>query len=176
MPRNIEIKATVEDFRRIQGLIETLADQGPTELNQIDTFFGCRDGRLKLREFGQGTAELIFYRRPNVPGPKASEYSICPVGDPAALKEILNSANGILAIVRKRRLLYLAGRTRIHLDQVEDLGAFLELEVVLTPTQMTEDGINVAEGLMRDLEIGEDQLVDMAYVDLLLKGTSRFSS
>jgi len=172
MQRNIEIKARVEDLGSIRGLVEAVVDHGPTIMHQADTFFGCPEGRLKVREFGTGVGELIFYRRLDVSGPRESTYSICSVGDPAALKEILNSTNGILGIVKKKRLLYMAGQTRIHLDQVEGLGVFLELEVVLAPTQTPEAGMAVAKGLMRDLGIDEDQLVSKAYVDLLLAGAS----
>lgn len=86
MPRNIEIKATAEDPAALQRRVEAIADQGPTKLQQIDTFFGCSTGRLKLREFGESPAELIYYRRSNIAGPKESSYFVAPVPDPGVLK------------------------------------------------------------------------------------------
>ena len=167
MPRNIEIKATVEDPSDLKRRVEAIADQEPTELHQIDTFFRSSNGRLKLREFGDGPAELIYYRRSNVAGPKESSYFVTPMPDPEKMRQILDAANGTLGIVKKRRLLYLIGQTRVHLDQVEGLGSFMELEVVLQDHQTTDDGVAIAQDLMTKLNILEDQLVDTAYFDLL---------
>ena len=167
MPRNIEIKATVEDPAALQRRVEAIADQGPTELQRVDTFFQCSSGRLKLREFGDAPAELIYYRRPNTTGPSESTYFISPAPDPEALKQILANTNGTLGVVKKRRLLFLIGQTRVHLDQVEGLGSFVELEVVIQNNQTTDDGVVIAQDLMEKLPIQEDQLVDAAYFDLL---------
>lgn len=86
MPRNIEIKATVEDPSALQRRVEAIADQGSTTLHQVDTFFSCSTGRLKLREFGDSPAELIYYRRSDHAGPKESSYFVAPVPDPGVLK------------------------------------------------------------------------------------------
>ncbi|RLE26913.1 MAG: adenylate cyclase [Acidobacteria bacterium] len=170
MPRNIEIKATVEDPAALQRRVEAIADQEQTELQQVDTFFQCSTGRLKLREFGDSPAELIYYQRSNKAGPKESSYFVAPVPDPGVMKQLLDAADGTLGVVKKRRLLYLIGQTRIHLDQVEGLGSFMELEVVLQDHQATDDGVVIAQDLMKRLDIREDQLVDTAYFDLLHGG------
>jgi predicted adenylyl cyclase CyaB len=83
------------------------------------------------------------------------------------MRQLLDAANGTLGVVKKQRLLYLIGQTRVHLDQVEELGYFVELEVVLEDRQATDDGIMIAQDLMKKLDIREDQLVDTAYFDLL---------
>lgn len=173
MPRNIEIKAAVEDLSTMQRRIEAIADQGPKELQQVDTFFHCSDGRLKLREFDASPSELIYYRRPNTAGPKESVYFVSAVPDTRVMKKILEIANGTLGVVKKRRLLYLVAQTRVHLDQVEGLGSFMELEVVLQDHQTTDDGVVIAQDLMKKLDIREDQLVDTAYFDLLHGGSQR---
>ncbi|KAM6385893.1 adenylate cyclase CyaB-like isoform 1-T1 [Alca torda] len=86
---------------------------------------------------------------------------------------VLGQALGVLGVVRKERLLYLVGQTRVHLDHVEGLGDFLELEVVLTEEQTLEDGERVARQLMKELGIEEQDLISGAYMDLLLaKGES----
>ncbi|PKU28596.1 c-jun-amino-terminal kinase-interacting protein 2 [Limosa lapponica baueri] len=86
---------------------------------------------------------------------------------------VLGQALGVLGVVRKERLLYLVGQTRVHLDSVEGLGDFLELEVVLTEEQTVEDGERVAQQLMKELGIEEQDLISGAYLDLLLaKGQS----
>jgi predicted adenylyl cyclase CyaB len=167
MPRNIEIKARLDDFDATARLAAALADQGPTALAQDDTFFRCQNGRLKLRVFADTTGELIFYRRPDQAGPKESVYQIVPVADPDALREALTQAYGQVGRVRKHRTLFLAGRTRVHLDRVESLGDYLELEVVLTDAEPAEHGVREAHDLMRRLGVGPAQLIEAAYVDLL---------
>jgi predicted adenylyl cyclase CyaB len=169
MARNIEIKARAADLAQTELRARTLADQGPFELAQDDTFFVCASGRLKLRELAPDQGELIFYRRADVPGPKLSEYTMVATSTPAQLRALLTEAFGVLGRVRKRRRLYLAGQTRIHLDQVEGLGSFVELEVVLDDHQTPADGEAVAERLLTRLGVANADLVSGAYIDHLLR-------
>ena len=167
MPRNIEIKARVAQPSRLLDDILEIADRGPTVFAQDDTFFACPAGRLKLRMFSATEGQLIFYRRDDLAGPKLSEYVIASTGEPDAMRGVLTLAYGIVSRVRKTRTLCFVGSTRIHLDDVEELGYFLELEVVLTPEQTIEEGQSIAEDLMRKLSIEPSTLVRRAYVDLL---------
>lgn len=167
MARNIEIKARVLDHERLAALAQGLADQGPVELLQDDTFFNTSSGRLKLRVFADGQAELIYYERIDHDGPKTSSYRIVTVTDPDGLREALQLAWGLRGRVRKRRQLYLVGRTRIHLDEVEGLGHYMELEVVLAEGEDTAIGEAEAHRLMAALGIGPESLVSGAYIDLL---------
>lgn len=167
MARNIEIKARLGHIGDIEPRAAALADQGPVPIAQDDTFFACPNGRLKLRAFADGTGELIFYRRADQAGPKTSFYVRTPTADPAGLREALTLAHGQAGRVRKQRKLYIAGRTRIHLDVVEGLGHFLELEVVLAEGDQPADGEREAEALMRALGIAPGQLLEAAYVDLM---------
>ena len=168
MNRNVEIKAKVADLAAVRRTVERLADKGPVVLEQEDTFFHCLEGRLKLRCFRDGTpAELIAYRRGDAAGPKESRYVIYRTSDPQGLLAVLSAALEVRAVVRKRRTLYLIGPTRVHLDEVEGLGQFVELEVVLQPGQAVADGVAVAHDIMARLGIPQDQLVEKAYVDLL---------
>jgi adenylate cyclase class IV/uncharacterized glyoxalase superfamily protein PhnB len=171
MPRNIEIKARVVDPSALAAKVVALASEGPTLIEQDDTFFACSGGRLKLRAFPGGTGELIFYRRADQAGPKESFYVRSPTPSPDSLREALTLAHGQAGRVRKKRRLYLVGRTRVHLDEVEQLGHFLELEVVLADGESAEDGMGEAHALITSLGIEPAQLVDQAYVDLLLPGT-----
>ena len=167
MARNIEIKARIASVAVLTEHAAALADGGPTEILQDDTFFNCPSGRLKLRSFANNTGELIFYRRSDERGPKQSFYIRTPTTDPDSLRETLALAYGMVGRVKKHRTLYLAGRTRIHLDVVENLGDFLELEVVLRDDEPLDIGVREAEDLMRRLGVEPSQLVDRAYVDLL---------
>jgi predicted adenylyl cyclase CyaB len=169
MARNIEIKARIDSVERVALIAAKLADSGPIEIAQDDTFFRCGNSadRLKLRTFAPDRAELIFYRRTNSSGPKESFYLISPTTTPDTLRESLTLAWGQSGRVRKQRRLFLVGRTRVHLDRVEGLGEFLELEVVLEEGESAEAGVAEAHALMAQLGIGTDQLVQGAYVDLL---------
>ena len=167
MPRNVEIKAAVDDLSVVQRVVESIADEGPIELHQTDTFFSCTNGWLKVRELSGASAELIYYQRTDEAGPRESVFLIAPVSEPERTKQILSASNGSLGMVKKRRLLYLIGQTRVHLDQVEGLGQFVELEVVLQGNQSTDEGVAVANGLMEALNIHQGQLIDSAYFDLL---------
>jgi predicted adenylyl cyclase CyaB len=167
MPSNIEIKAAVADLPRIAALVAAMSDTPPTPLKQRDTFFGWPTGRLKLREFDTGESELIFYNRADVTGTKQSHYEITPVADAASLKRLLRQAFGETAVVEKTRVLSLIGQTRVHLDDVNGLGTFLELEVVLRPDQSPEEGHAIAADLMSRLGIQESDLIATAYADML---------
>jgi predicted adenylyl cyclase CyaB len=169
MSRNIEIKARIESVEACVAKIAAVADEGPTDIAQDDTFFRCDTGRLKLRAFSDATGELIYYRRANQYGPKESFYVRSPTSSPDSLRECLSLAYGQVGRVRKHRKLYLAGRTRIHLDAVEQLGHFLELEVVLADDERAEVGVREARVLMEKLGIEARHLIDDAYVDLLAR-------
>ena len=169
MPRNIEIKARITSVEALSPTVAALATEGPIEIAQDDTFFRCASGRLKLRTFSATAGELIFYRRANQQGPKESFYVRTPTPSPASLREALTLAYGQDGRVVKHRTLYLVGRTRVHLDRVEGLGHFLELEVVLNEVESVEAGILEAHALMALLGVQPSALVDTAYVDLLAK-------
>lgn len=169
MPANIEIKARVSDPEELLAKARALSGSEPEIILQTDTFFHAETGRLKIREFADGTGELISYHRPDGEGPKTSSYGIAPTSDARALKDVLAAALPLRGVVQKKRLLFLAGRTRIHLDQVEGLGTFMELEVVLAEGDDPKDGEREAAGLMKKLGIEPEDLVSGAYIDLLEK-------
>src|SRR3972149_5605825 len=135
MPANIEIKARARNFPDLRRRAEELSQVPPSLIPQEDTFFNVPEGRLKLRQLGHDHGQLVFYRRTDASGPKRSDYLLADTSDPSALKAALTAALGVRGVVRKTRFLYMVGQTRIHLDEVEGLGEFMELEVVLHPGQ-----------------------------------------
>jgi adenylate cyclase class IV len=167
MARNVEIKARIDGIEALLPRARALADGPDVRIEQDDTFFHCAQGRLKLREFGDGTGELIHYERADTAGPKLSDHVRAPTAEPAALRDALTRAHGAIGRVRKTRWLLMAGPTRIHLDRVEELGDFIELEVVLRDGQSAADGEAIAERLLNQLDIARDQHVAGAYLDLL---------
>lgn len=169
MPRNVEIKARIASVAALAPLAAAIADQAPVEISQDDTFFPCRAGRLKLRAFAGGEGELIFYRRADQYGPKESFFLVSKTADAAVLRDVLSHAYSQSARVVKHRTLYLAGRTRIHLDRVAGLGEFLEVEVVLAADESVEAGVRTAHDIMEKLGVTPEQLIDGAYVDMLAR-------
>lgn len=136
-------------------------------IRQDDTFLACATGRLKLRDYCNGQGKLIAYERVDDTGPRLSSYTRLTTEDPIGLRDALARSLGITGRVRKSRTLYLSGRTRIHLDFVEDLGNHMELEVVLTEDEAPDAGHSEAKQLIRQLGVSRDQLCAGAYVDLL---------
>jgi adenylate cyclase class IV len=168
MPRNIEIKARITSVEALLRTAQALADGLAVTINQDDTFFTVPHGRLKLREFADGTAELIHYHRADSKDSKASDYVRVPAADPAALRLALQRACGVQGRVQKQRLLLMVGQTRIHLDRVQGLGDFMELEVVLQPGQTDAEGAAVAEALMTALGLASAPRLAGAYLDMLV--------
>ena len=173
MPANIEIKARLPDLEAVKARAEALSDAPVEVIPQEDTFFNVPRGRLKLRELAPDRAQLVYYERGDVAGPKRSDYILAGTSEPAALKAALSAALGVRGVVRKRRYLYLAGQTRIHLDEVEGLGTFMELEVVLRPGQTDAEGQVIAEGLLGKLGVKESDLIEGAYMDLIEAGSGK---
>ena len=168
MPQNVEIKARVNDWDRLVAAAEKAADGPVTVIHQRDVFYKTPKGRLKMRFFDDGKGELIFYERPDEDGAKACDYHIHPTDSPATLHGVLCSSPGIAGEVEKTRHLYMAGQTRIHLDEVEGLGKFMELEVVLKEGQGIEEGENIANELFeKTLGLDPASRVSGAYIDLL---------
>ena len=167
MSTNVELKAKAQDFASQRNLAEELSCGKAKFLEQIDVFFNVPEGRLKLRELSPDHGELIYYRRPNQREKKVSNYSIVKSDQPKMLASILSDAYGVCGIVRKRRWLYIVGQTRIHFDDVDDLGYFIELEVVLNEGQTVDEAELVAEFFKRKLGIRDEDLISSAYLDLI---------
>ena len=167
MPRNVEIKARVHDIEALRLRAADLAEGPVRIIDQLDTFYITPRGRLKLRVLAPDRCELIQYTRADDSTAKTSTYDIVRANDPSSFSRILESALPIRGVVTKTRHLYLIGQARIHLDEVEGLGTFMELEVVLSKGQTTEYGAAIADDLMAKLGIQKEDLISGAYIDLL---------
>jgi homotetrameric cytidine deaminase len=165
--RNVELKASDPDPARTLELALKLGASDEGEISQRDTYFGGSRARVKLREQTPGEDELIAYRRPDGDDAKVSDYLRVEVTDAAALKEALDAAYGTKVVVAKKRRLLLWENVRIHLDDVEGLGAYMELEGLVDGD---DDGParERVERLRRELEIDDANLVAAGYSDLLL--------
>jgi homotetrameric cytidine deaminase len=164
--RNVELKAVDPDPARSLAVARDLGAEDRGILRQRDTYFRTRSGRLKLREEEPGGATLIQYDRPDAAQARESRYRLTAVPDPEELRASLDAALGTLVVVDKERRLLLWEGVRIHLDTVEGLGSFVELEgVAPDASDLSAEHDKVAR--LRDaLQVG-DVLTD-SYSDQLL--------
>ncbi len=165
---NVEIKAKCRDSNRVRNYLlnNGAAYKGTDE--QTDTYFNVPHGRLKLRE-GNIENNLIFYDRGNQAGPKDSHFHLVKVEDANGLKEVLTKANKIKIIVRKRREIYYIANVKFHIDEVPELGSFIEIEAGnlladLSAVQLREQ----CNFYLHELGIKNEDLVEVSYSDMLL--------
>lgn len=168
--RNIELKARLRDLAGARETAERLAKERPGTQHQLDTYFRCPTGRLKLREITTDDgerAELIYYHRADQASAKASDYRIVPVSDPIAFRELITAAFGVIVGVEKRREVFLYHNVRIHLDEVTDLGHFLEFEAVLGDEIDDQTGHEQVAWLKEQFGIADADLLNGSYADML---------
>ncbi|XP_038220991.1 uncharacterized protein LOC119838921 [Zerene cesonia] len=170
--RNVEIKARVHKHDEICKIAEELSGAPPKVIKQDDTFYNVPNGRLKLRIYGDSSATLVRYDRNDEGGPKLCDYdllefTVSESEKSKKLDKMLKQCLGERGRVVKERKLYMVGQTRIHIDTVDNLGHFMELEVVLRPEQSVEDGQVIARDLQSKLGVKDEDLIDCAYMDLI---------
>src|ERR1700744_974214 len=168
---NVEIKARDADPDATVARCQALGAVDHGVLHQRDTYFSGRHGRLKLRVQDEAAAELIAYRRPDAEQAQESAFVRAPAAEPAVLREALGAALGETVMVVKGRRLFEWEPVRIHLDDVEGLGTFIELEAMVGPGLNTrEEAAEKGARLRSELAISDDALVAVGYSDLLLEG------
>src|ERR687897_1927826 len=173
--RNVELKARDPDPARSLERALALGAEDRGEIRQRDTYFARARGRVKLRELetrgSPSWDELIEYSRADSADARTSTYQRVPVADAAPLREALEAAYGTLVTVTKRRRLLLWQGVRIHLDEVEGLGSYLELEAVADPDSDLSGEREKVERLRAELGIEDANLVGASYSDLLLSAS-----
>jgi homotetrameric cytidine deaminase len=165
--RNVELKARDPHPDRTLERALAVGAEDHGELRQRDTYFTVRHGRLKLREEEPGGAWLVGYERADAARARTSAYRLVEVTDPEGLRAALEETLGTRAIVVKRRRLLLWNDVRIHLDDVDRLGRFVELEAVAsTGSDLAREHELVAR-LRAELEIADDAVIAAGYAELL---------
>lgn len=167
MKRNIELKARCKSLSAAREAARAMGAEQAGILEQRDTYFVAKHGRLKLRETSGKPAELIAYARDNAAAVRGSDYQLVSVPDPAALIAALTAALGLRGAVIKRRELWMWQGVRIHLDEVAGLGTFVELEAVMGADEPDEIGQQKVAVLREQLGIADEDLVGVSYSDLL---------
>lgn len=166
---NIEIKARCDQPDRIRTILKNHnADYKGTD-HQIDTYFEVPEGRLKLR---QGTIEnnLIFYKRDNQSGPKSSSINLVPAEHPQKLYALLDNALNTKVVVDKQREIYFIDNVKFHIDEVKELGSFVEIEAIDEDATIGEKKLRQQCQKYIDLfNISDEQLLSHSYSDMLLE-------
>ena len=173
-PVNIEIKARCADHAPLRAILEAHRARYIGQDHQVDTYFKVPDGRLKLRQ-GNIENSLIHYRRPDQDGPKQSDILITPV-DPfhaESLKAILTASAGVQVVVDKRRHIFFIDNVKFHLDKVDGLGTFVEIEAIDRRGKVGVEKLREqCEHFMQLLNIKEEDLVARSYSDMIGEGAS----
>lgn len=167
--RNVELKVRLPDLEKVRRVACELATQRLGTQQQVDTYFRVAHGRLKLRVINGEHAQLVWYERPDQVAAKTSHYRLVDVADPAGLTAALDAACGRLIEIVKQREIYLFHNVRIHLDEVRELGCFLEFEAVLQPGEAIDKGERQVALLAERFGLAADQQIAASYSDLLLE-------
>lgn len=165
---NIEIKARCNRPESIRKILKQHHAEFKGVDHQIDTYFNCQHGRLKLRE---GTIEhhLIHYDREDKPGPKKSLVTLYRPNPRSDLKQVLNRAMGVLVIVDKKREIYFIDNVKFHIDEVKYLGSFVEIEAIDSDRAMGQEKLQaLCEKYIDLFELKEEDFIHLSYSDLLL--------
>lgn len=164
--KNLEFKANCDSLDVLRQRLANFQAEHRRTMKQLDTYFNVPQGRLKLREINTDKAEFIYYERSDLAESRYSNYQICDIPEPIAFKQIATTALGVKGVVEKKRELWMFGDTRIHLDEVKNLGQFVELETVIH--NQTEAEAQAEHQLVKEaLGIQEADLVSVSYSDLI---------
>ena len=164
---NVEIKAKCQNAAQIERILLANNAKFIGIDHQIDTYFNVSNGRLKLRE-GNIENHLIHYHRSNQEGPKASEVLLYKSDPTSNLKAILNNSLGIFVVVDKQRKIFFIDNVKFHIDNVTELGAFMEIEAIDTDGSIGQEKLEKqCAYFIKLLGIEEKDLVAVSYSDLL---------
>lgn len=167
--KNVEIKAKSNNHEAIRKYLNDRGAEYKGVDHQVDTYFVVPNGRLKLRQ-GNVENNLIFYNRSNQSGPKQSDIAFSKVAPDSNIREVLEMALGVLVEVDKKREIYFIENVKFHIDTVEHLSTFMEIEAI------DYDGSIGIEKLreqcsfyMNELQIQRGDLLTSSYSDMLLE-------
>ncbi len=171
---NVEVKAKCSNPEAIKALLKVRGARYIGTDHQVDTYFKASRGRLKLRE-GEVENALVYYEREDKKGPKKSEVMLLKIDrkSSALLKEILSKVLGVLTVVEKRREIFFIGNVKFHIDHIEGLGAFIEIEAIDVDGSIGEEKLlEQCKFFMELFNISLKDLISTSYSDLLQRNSS----
>jgi len=168
MSLNVEIKAKTRHPEFIRTYLKNNRAEFTGVDLQTDTYFSVPTGRLKLRE-GNIENNLIYYERRDAPGMKESSFQLVAVADAKALKDVLTKSLGIKIVVKKKREIYYIGNVKFHIDEVEKLGSYAEIEASDLYADVPKEELQKqCDFYLREFKIREEDLISVSYSDMLV--------
>jgi adenylate cyclase, class 2 len=168
MHLNVEFKAHCSNPDEVREILQREGAEYRGRDHQIDVYFNVPHGRLKLRK-GNIENSLIGYERENHAGTKQSKVHLVHTDPETPLEEILTATLGVKVIVDKQRDIYFIGNVKFHVDEVQDLGSFVEVEAIDLEGDIGKDKLQQQCDRYREiLGIKDKDLVAESYSDLLL--------
>jgi predicted adenylyl cyclase CyaB len=165
---NIELKARCDNPERVREFLLENNAEYKGEDHQIDTYYNTKHGRLKIRR-GNIEDSLVFYKRDDTPEQKESQI-ILEANPSKDLEKILALTNGILVRVDKKREIYFIGNVKFHIDRIENLGSFMEIEAISENNQIPrEELIKQFSYYKEKLHIQDVDLINKSYSDMILE-------
>ena len=163
----MELKARCNNADKVRDVLNVEGADFKGVDKQTDTYFHCENGRLKLRE-GNIENSLIFYKRENKAGPKVSEVTISKIANDHHIKDVLTKAYGVFIEVKKEREIYFIENIKFHIDQLQDLGNFVEIEAIDSTGQLTKEELEEqCKQFLTLFDIKPEDLITDSYSDLL---------
>lgn len=163
--QNVEFKAELRDPDLARAILTRLGATHAATHQQVDTYYRVPNGRLKKRETDSDPPELIYYHRPNVLRPRLSHFTIYTESE--ARKRFGLLPLPIWLVVSKRREIWLHNNTRVHIDHVEHLGSYLEVEVLVTPDRHVGLCHVLAADIQRTLAPVLGECIAVSYSELM---------
>lgn len=164
MPQNLELKAKYPNIKRAEAIARTISETEPEVLEQTDTYYIVPRGRLKLREIRGKETELIWYDRKEDGADRLSTFERIPIGSSPGFISILNQTLGVDVKVEKQRTVYIWNDCRIHIDLVDQLGPFVEFEVL--KSQQNDERTRL-DFLIEKFGITDLDTINCSYADLI---------
>lgn len=168
MARNIEFKASITDYDDMVCKVQRLTKKSPEFIEQKDVFYITSNGRLKLRSSSESSPELIYYLRKDTQLPKLSRYYRFSVKHYSLIYNLFNHILGVKGVVQKKRCVFLKDNVRFHIDKVNHLGDFMEIEYIMKKTESRERALDTVTKMMEALGIKKEMLINCSYGDLIL--------
>jgi predicted adenylyl cyclase CyaB len=166
--RNLEAKFKLRNLEAARREAEDLGYVFKTSFRQSDSFFRVQRGRLKLRE-ENGDAALIYYAREDGGGLQLSRYEVFPLAEPQVepMRQMLSEALGVLGTVKKERMLLELDNLRLHLDRVDGLGDFGEVEAVLAEGEDPASSRRAIDEILAALQVRRTNLISVSYLEMI---------
>jgi predicted adenylyl cyclase CyaB len=165
---NVEFKAYCNFPDKIREILKIQGADYKGRDHQVDIYFNVPNGRLKLRK-GNIENSLISYQREDIAGSKQSNVHLFHIEPGTSLEEILTTTLGVKVVVDKQRDIYFIENVKFHVDEVQGLGSFVEVEAIDLKGDIGREKLQQqCNQYKKMLGVKDEDLIAQSYSDLLL--------